>query len=299
MKSDIIILMSTYNGAHYLNEQLLSIYSQKNVHLDLLVRDDGSKDETLSILQNEQNKGKLNYYTGGNLGPANSFLDLLFSAPQHKYYAFSDQDDVWLDDKLDSAIKQIEKYDDVPALYFCQTQLVDKNLNKMENVTIHPYLSYGESLVYQFVGGCTMVFNDALRKIIVNYHPDFLMMHDTWIYSIALAVNAKIVFDPEAHILYRQHGHNAVGQTKSKMYEWKKRIHRLMDNKHIRSRIAKELEKGFLQQMSDENQKLTVWAANYRNDIQSKYHLLFSSKYKCANTTTFILSKLSIFLNLF
>lgn len=72
-----------------------------------------------------------------------------------------------------------------------------------------------------------------------------------------------------------------------------------MDNKHIRSRIAKELEKGFLQQMSDENQKLTVWAANYRNDIQSKYHLLFSSKYKCANTTTFILSKLSIFLNLF
>ena len=168
--------MSTYNGAHYLNEQLQSIYSQKNVHLDLLVRDDGSKDETLSILQNEQNKGKLNYYTGGNLGPANSFLDLLFSAPQHKYYAFSDQDDVWIDDKLDSAIKQIEKYDDVPALYFCQTQLVDKNLNKMENVTIHPYLSYGESLVYQFVGGCTMVFNDALRKIIVNYHPDYLMM---------------------------------------------------------------------------------------------------------------------------
>ena len=299
MKGDIIIMMSTYNGALYLHEQLQSIYSQINVNWDLLVRDDGSKDETLSILQNEQKKGRLTYYTGSNLGPANSFLDLLFSAPQHKYYAFSDQDDVWLDDKLYSAIQQIEKYDDVPALYFCQTQLVDKNLNRLENVTIHPYLTYGESLVYQFIGGCTMVFNDALRKILVSYHPDFLMMHDIWIYSIAHAVDAKIVFDPEAHILYRQHGNNAVGQSKSSVFEWKNRIRRLIDNKHIRSRIAKELEKGFLQQMSDENQKLTVWAANYRTDIQSKCHLLFSSKLRCANTTTFILSKLCIFLNLF
>lgn len=106
----------------------------------------------------------MKWYAGRNLGPAGSFWDLLLHAPQSEWYAFADQDDVWLEDKLESAISRMDKEQCMPCLYFGQTQLVDEELNPLKSVVIHPRLTYGEALMSQFVGGCTMVFNHALRE---------------------------------------------------------------------------------------------------------------------------------------
>ena len=125
---NILVLMSTYNGEKYLKEQIDSILAQKNVEVTIRVRDDGSTDGTIRILEEYQKCGKLNWYSSTNMGPAKSFLDLVYNAPlKYDYYAFCDQDDYWKEDKLYKAIERLEHFDDKPALYHCELEIVDEN----------------------------------------------------------------------------------------------------------------------------------------------------------------------------
>ena len=121
----IAVLMSTYNGERYLREQIDSILNQKiEVCFDLIVRDDGSTDKTIEILKMYADAGKLFFSIGKNVGAARGFVNLLHENPGYDYYAFSDQDDVWNEDKLKkgiTAIQDIKK----PALYCTNCELVD------------------------------------------------------------------------------------------------------------------------------------------------------------------------------
>ncbi len=293
------VLMSTYNGERFLMEQLQSIYAQKGVDVDILVRDDGSQDGTQVILRQEQEKGRLKWYSGQNLRPARSFMNLLKHADDNAdLYAFSDQDDVWDEDKLLAATNAIGE-EECPALYFCQTQLVDEHLNDLPQIHISPKLTFGEALVYQFVGGCTMVFNGALRSTVNQYTPEYLRMHDTWVYDIALAIGAKVVFDPVPHIKYRQHTGNSVGQTASTWHQWKERFQRICHREHIRLRIAQELLKGYATQMTMENRKLTERVVEYRTSFRNKLPLLFSHELMPANKTIAATSRLAMMVNVF
>ena len=115
--------MSTYNGEKYIDEQIDSVLAQKNVRVDLLIRDDGSKDETVRIIKRYCEKfDNIKFYEGPNLKPARSFLNLIETAElNYDYYAFCDQDDVWHEDKLYQAIEKIGKKKDSqkPILYYC------------------------------------------------------------------------------------------------------------------------------------------------------------------------------------
>lgn len=113
---------------HGLSEIQLIILAQKNVEVTIRVRDDGSTDGTIRILEEYQKCGKLNWYSSTNMGPAKSFLDLVYNAPlKYDYYAFCDQDDYWKEDKLYKAIERLEHFDDKPALYHCELEIVDEN----------------------------------------------------------------------------------------------------------------------------------------------------------------------------
>ncbi|MCD8304384.1 MAG: glycosyltransferase [Prevotellaceae bacterium] len=293
------VLMSTFNGSRFLSEQLESIYCQRGVEVRLLVRDDGSTDSTADILRCEQEQGRLEWYSGQNLKPARSFLNLLRNADEGTdLYAFSDQDDVWDDDKLLAASNAIGD-EAKPALYFCQTRLVDEWLRDLPQMPISPRLTYGEALMYQFVGGCTMVFNQALRDIVNLYTPEYLRMHDLWVYDIALAVGAKVVFDPVPHIRYRQHSDNAIGQTASTLSHWRERLQRLRQREHIRLRTAQELLKGYSSLMLPENRELTEAIVGYRTSFSKKLSLLLSRRLRPANKTIAFTGKLAILLNLF
>ncbi len=171
----VVVLMSTYNGEKYLREQIDSILGQRDVEVSLLVRDDGSTDATLAILDEYKTSGVLDYYCGSNIGPARSFMHLLQNAPESDFYAFSDQDDIWMDDKLLAATSTLKGHESEPALYFSQTQLVDADLNKIPSVIIHPKLTFGESLIYKFIGGCTMVMNHRLREAVGSFMPEIMI----------------------------------------------------------------------------------------------------------------------------
>ncbi len=291
--------MSTFNGERFLMEQLESIYSQEGVDVDILVRDDGSQDRTPKILQREQEKGKLKWYSGPNLKPARSFMDLLkHASDEAQLYAFSDQDDVWDKDKLLVAANAILE-ETKPALYFCQTRLVDESLNDLTQLPISPKLTFGEALVFQFVSGCTMVFNKALRDIVNQYTPEYLRMHDMWIYDVALAIGASVVFDSTSYIKYRQHKDNSVGQTTSVWNQWEERLQRLKKHEHIRLRTAQELLKGYAKQMTPANRALTEMVARYRASLSNKLSLLLSRDITPSDKTIALTSRLAIMTNIF
>ena len=296
----VCILLSTFNGERYLMEQLQSIYEQDYPHIQIRVRDDGSHDKTIQLLENEQKKGKLTWYKGENKGAAWSFWDLLMQAPNCDYYAFADQDDFWKPEKISTVIRSLEKTDaDQCALYFGQTQLADKQLKPISSVILQPKLTYGEALIVQFVGGCTMVFNHALRKQLQTYTPTHLFMHDFWIYNVALALDAKVVFDPTPHILYRQHGNNVIGQANSTLFIWRSRLKRLWENKHIRTKTAQDLWDGYHAKMSPRNRQITLWASNCNKSLLATWHLLTSSDYRTFSRKSDWFARISVLLRIF
>ena len=297
MKQSVLVLMSTYNGDKYLREQIDSILAQDGVDVSLLVLDDGSTDGTLDILTEYKKKEMLSFYSGENLGPQRSFMHLLQNAPESEYYAFADQDDVWLNDKLLCAVNMLRNNDGKPALYFSQTQLVDENLNLRKSVIINPLLTFGESLIYKFIGGCTMVLNNELRLLISDKMPHIMPMHDLWVYSIAMATNAFVVFDHKPHILYRQHGDNVVGQGQGFWYEWKVRLNNFCSKKNERYVQARELFLCYKDEIPYENMKFLKLFLDGKNSFCKRISILRNKNFRCADTTTQILFWINLLLN--
>ncbi|MEE3392590.1 MAG: glycosyltransferase family 2 protein [Lachnospiraceae bacterium] len=254
----IVVLMSTYNGSRYLKEQLDSIFSQDvedhHVSLKLLVRDDGSKDATLSILQLYKKKYpfKIEYYSGKNLGVIGSFFDLMKKAEDADYYAFSDQDDVWDSDKLSSAIDIIDQMDTtskglkIPFLYACAPELVSEDLEEIHsNIDrTSPDPEFENALVENICIGCTEVFNDVLLKLVRETSPDFTIMHDWWLYLTASCFG-KVFFDDEPHIKYRQHHGNALGMNSSHIKEFIDRVKRFKQDRNDLSMQAAAFVKSY------------------------------------------------------
>ena len=250
----IVVMMSTYNGEKYLRTQLDSVFSQKNVEVHMLVRDDGSSDSTLSILEEYSKKYQLKYYTGDNLKPAKSFMDLINKVDEYDYYAFCDQDDYWLDNKLITGIEKIGSVD-VPTLYCCGMDVVDGNLNhvdyylrKKQFASSFKYSSFFGSEI----AGCTMIYNNNLMKYLKMYNPIFLPMHDTWVHKVCLAVNGRVIIDDDYLIKYRIHGNNVIGMRKRTI---KEKTKNLFKRNHNFSRLNREILNGYINYMNADTLK--------------------------------------------
>ncbi len=210
----VTILLSTYNGAKHLEEQLASIVAQEGVEVQLIVRDDGSTDGTCALLDQWQEQGRLTWYKGDNLGSAQSFLTLLRNAPASDYYAFADQDDYWLTNKMQAAVQKLQEVGDQPALYMSEKWIVDKELTPIVQTKSILHATFAESLVASDATGCTFVFNKQLLDQIATHLYTEVSMHDLWIYRLTKLMGYPIVRDTGAYIYYRQHEGNVVGYGK-------------------------------------------------------------------------------------
>ncbi|WP_171719804.1 glycosyltransferase [Paenibacillus phytohabitans] len=278
----ILILLSTYNGANYLETQLKSLYSQKNVNINILVRDDGSTDGTHMILERWEKRGLLSWYTGRNLKPALSFMDLVFSAPPYKYYAFCDQDDVWEPDKLNIAIERLKKLpNDKEALYCSALNIVDEQLKFLKIKKIENIYSLGEALIRNNIVGCTMVLNKKLVDSLREHLPKYIEMHDSWIYKVCLVIGGNIIVDNLSYINYRQHTGNVVGARNGYMKKIKFRIKLLLTNKENKSlKTSKELLDGYSEKISISDRELLLKVLQYKNSIKSKLSLIKDDRMK-------------------
>ena len=219
----VTVLLSTYNGEKYLARQLESLVAQQGVEVDLWVRDDGSQDATTTILDEWQNKGLLSWYKTANLGPGKSFMNLLQIAKAGSYYAFCDQDDVWLSNKLRVTMEKMKEVElanpGKPVIVHTDMHVVDENLNILHNsfwrssglrpdiLRTFPFLC-----ICNCVNGCTIVMNDIARNLILDKYVEHdVIIHDV-ISALTVAYHGGIIDYVDAPtVLYRQHSDNVVG----------------------------------------------------------------------------------------
>lgn len=202
-----------------MKEQIDSIISQTFTEWTLTVRDDGSTDETLKILEQYcKQDHRISLIRGENAGVIQSFYELL-KYESADFYFFCDQDDVWLPDKLDIVLKEAEKYDNsVPSLYYNDLKVVDSELNTIDERKIHihgkiPADQLVHELMRNSVTGCASAINHSLAELWDT--TDNIIMHDYYLAQIA-AITGRLVFIDEAPQLYRQHGSNVWGITKTR-----------------------------------------------------------------------------------
>lgn len=290
----VTVLMSTYNGQKYLREQIDSILKQENVDVSILIRDDGSKDRSFDILSEYAEKyPNIEIIQGKNLGFAESFMNLVYKANEYssdtEYFAFSDQDDIWLPDKLDSAIRRLESIaTSKMRLYFSNTLAVDENLNPLFKTHSESTLRLDKtaSLIRYFILGCTMVFDKNVVHFIANHKPvKQVLMHDLWIHQTC-AFFGKIIYDDEPHILYRQHSSNAAGVGFSKMERLRrlKNSFRSYERRHFREFNAQNILATYGDLLNETDYQLVDNVANYRKNVLSRIKLLFNKDLSMGST---------------
>ncbi|MBR4469707.1 MAG: glycosyltransferase family 2 protein [Erysipelotrichaceae bacterium] len=286
----LIVLMSTYNGEKYIREQLDSLLRQTVKPYKILIRDDGSKDDTMRILEEYASEYPIiSYYSGKNMGPAKSFWNLIVNCENADYYALCDQDDVWFEDKLETAVNMLEKEGkDIPLLYCSKYTLTDKDLNPIDsNVSrLYGFSDFAHSLLYHTAPGCTFVFNDAARKKIAKYdvEKEYCIIHDAIIHKV-VAMFGKVILDRDSHMYYRQHGNNQIGMDANVFKVFIGRVSRFINGKirNYRSNTAKSLLHVYGAEVDSDKRELLRIVANYMDDPKLKKELL---RKKCFKTGT-------------
>lgn len=288
----VLVLMSTYNGEKYLREQLDSIFKQIDVNVRVLVRDDGSKDSTVKILEEYHQNKNLNYIKGKNINWMHSFWSLVNMADNCDFYAFSDQDDIWDNDKLKKAIEKLEQLGNIPAIYCANQRIVDKNMCKLsytENKVDITNFTLLELLVHGNVfRGCTEVWNHLLQQyILLKNIDDIDEPHDSFIMQIALAVG-KVIKDNAEVMSYRQHELNAVGSKTGfqlctdKIKKYSMEIFGISKSKLYSSR-CKKIYNIVKNDISENKKRYYEKVCNYDKTVISAFKLAFDRE--CKNLT--------------
>lgn len=220
------ILLATYNGEKYIDEQLKSIINQSYKNWKLYIRDDGSKDNTCDIVEAYVNNypDKIIFVKDNKkaLGAKLNFGELM-KLSKNEYCMFADQDDVWMDNKVSKTLEAMKKMESMhsnitPILVHTDVTVVDEKLKILNDSffsfqNIDPKRNSLKHLILSnTVTGCTMMLNRALMDKI-EYIPKECRMHDWWISLTASAIG-KIYTINESTMLYRQHENNTCGVQK-------------------------------------------------------------------------------------
>lgn len=221
----IRIVMATCNGAAHLSAQLDSFAAQTHDDWALMVADDGSGDATPELLAGwgRANPGRLAWSgPGPGRGVAANFLTLLARAAQdapQAALAFSDQDDVWLPQKLACARDWLLANGadrGVPLIWTCRTVLTDHALAPLGESRQFPQPpGFGNALVQNILAGNTMVLSPAAARAVAATVDSALATgvpyHDWWVYQVLTGIGAGVRCEPAPLVLYRQHDSNMLG----------------------------------------------------------------------------------------
>lgn len=218
----VAVLLSTYNGAQFLVEQLESLLAQTHRDWIIYASDDGSSDSTLAILRTYQERlGKERFFvlSGPRQGFAKNFMSLVKSPlVTADYVAFCDQDDVWLPNKLERSLEFVKVVPaEVPALYCSRTHLIDEGGS---SIGFSPLFSkppsFANALVQSIAGANTMLLNRAAVELLRRTDDRAVIIsHDWWAYILVSGCAGRVFYDAEPSILYRQHGSNLIGSNSS------------------------------------------------------------------------------------
>lgn len=218
----VCILLATFNGQNFIAEQLLSLAAQMGVNIEIVIRDDGSIDDTLAVIEDIKSKSGLNIIVlndnrGFSRSAGRNFIWLLqaIQISRYDYVAFCDQDDIWASTKLIRAIQSliVENAHCYSSNLIAFDQLEGRgwSLPRNERQVDYDYLFQSAS------AGCTYVLSASAARIVqdkcadINLDPCFIPSHDWLIYAICRSNGLRWIADNQSHIFYRQHSANVFG----------------------------------------------------------------------------------------
>lgn len=221
--------MATYNGATFIAQQIESIQKQTHKEWSLIIRDDGSSDETIEIIKSYAKKDPRIHLLDSdkkNLGPKNNFSELTEYAFRkgYDYYFYTDQDDIWEPNKITAFLNRIDSESNLDGSQTAILVYSDLSAINESGDTINPSLSEYKGihhvtsdpiktlLIHNFITGCSMACNHALLATALPI-PDEAIMHDWWL-ALCAATYGTIVHIPTPLTRYRLHGENSIGARK-------------------------------------------------------------------------------------
>lgn len=223
MKEQIDVLLATYNGEKYLKEQIDSILNQTYQNIRLIISDDGSNDKTREILKQYEQKEErvIVYEQNENLGCIKNF-EFLLQKVENDIYMLSDQDDVWMPEKIEKTYEHLKK--EKADLVFTDLEVVDNEL-QMIYPSFNDFMKLSRKIekyrntdkinyLYNCVTGCTILSRKKwIEKILPLPTNSKYVLHDHWI-GLVISLEGKLAYLPEKYIQYRQHEDNEVGTEK-------------------------------------------------------------------------------------
>lgn len=299
MKS-VTVVMSTYNGSKYITQQLDSIFCQKEVEITCYVRDDGSSDDTVNILQSYvPSSGVLIADKGDNVGWERSFMLALKDAPQSEYYAFADQDDIWFEDKLIKGIQAIEMHGnhDQPVMYHCNKISVTEDLKPLPHQvrrTPRP-LNRQNAMGQEYAQGCSIILNEEARQLVVGHIPTKKIAHDFWC-GLLCYLFGEVVYDDEPSFFHISHGNNASGEGHI-LGSWMGRFAAFFKSGEVYYAPYEDLLQGFESQLTLQDKNFIRQVLNYRQHLSCKLKLLFSLRFVRDSILGTLSLKMAILLN--
>ena len=280
MTPKVLVLLATCNGEKYLRQQLDSIYAQEDVEVSIFATDDGSTDSTIAILEEYKKNHSLTIHHHGEPHEFTyNFIDAIFANKNTSfdYYAFSDQDDVWMKEKLSSAIEMLKK--NSKNVYSSNLTIVNENLDGealMNDDSIQRCNKY--NAVFENVAtGCTIVFSKAFLDLLVRYYPKNIYLHDYWVYLLAIYTD-NYIYDSRSFIKYRQHGCNQIGDSSKKGV--KTYYKRFKASKGHQRALCEQLLEGYRDIIGEENASIVEVMAGYKKKFPYRWKLMFSRNYK-------------------
>ncbi len=282
---EVVVLLSSYNGEKYIQQQIDSILAQQGVSVRLFVRDDGSKDGTPALLaQLAREHANIQFTLEENVGLVRSFFRLLERADARcEFFAFADQDDVWLPEKLSNAVAMLRANDLAQPLMYCaRVEYVDAVLNHLAYSPRYDQhrIGFGNALVQNIATGCTIVLNRAARDRIISNLPEKCLVHDWWMYMVVSAFG-KVVYDDRPSMKYRQHGGNVIGASASFVKNLKNRVRRFARYSEATrtSTQLREFGRLFGGELDPQKRRLVERMLRRNTSILGRCLLVFSNQY--------------------
>lgn len=275
------VLLATWNGERWLEEQVRSILGQDHADLRLLVRDDGSTDSTVRILRSfadADDRVLLLPDDGERLGPAGSFSRLLAAAPPGApAYLFADQDDVWLPHKVGRAVADLAGRTG-PTLHACRTRFCDATLASGTDAPRPRRPLLGNALVQNLFPGCSTAIDDAARSLVLRWPLPEEIHLDYWVY-ILVAAFGTVSCDREIGILHRMHGSNATLKPRPLHRTIPRRLARILQDGagHPFALHAAALLTG-PDPLSTDARELVEWFVHERPTVRSRVGLTLSRR---------------------
>lgn len=222
--SKIDIVMATYNGEKYISEQIDSIINQTYTNWNLIIRDDGSKDGTVAIIKNYEKRDSRIKVVEDNLGNLgfNKNFELLLRTSSEEFIMVSDQDDIWMSDKIEKSNNEIKKMNlEEPSLVFFNSQMFNE---KDGNIGLHIDKHKGKGSFDILIGenfcqGATLIMNRKLKNKVIPFI-------EGYVYDYAILLNAELYgewkYVDAPVMMYRIHSLNQIGKSQENINFYKR-----------------------------------------------------------------------------